>query len=170
MSLCKVCGRELAEKNRYLCGFCHFNPPYVLNGNAEEALRENVLSEKRNLLQKVRAAVKVFDYDAAGAAFSESGEEYLFFPELSAFDTVYWLDEQFLTVNTREEFPVQLSVRCNGHLMELSVPVRNIREAKYLCVGISVDTDFNAAVVLTDPEHRDRNERSQKAYLFANRS
>lgn len=168
MNLCKVCGQELSAKNKYLCGFCHFDPPYVLDGNAEEALRKNIFEEKKNLLQKLQTAIKVFCYDVSDTAVKENGEEYLSFPAVRSFDTMYWLEEQFVTVNNREKFSVQLSVLCNDHLMYLSVPVNNIREAEYLCVGISVDTDFNVTVAVKD--QKGGSETSPKTYMFSNRS
>lgn len=168
MSLCKVCGQEINENNKYLCGFCHFNPPYVLDGNGEEVLKDHVLAEKKNLLRKIKTKIKVFCYEVSDTAVKESGEEYLSFPDIQSFDKEYWLEEQFSTVNSREQFSVQLSTRCNNYHMELSVPVKNIMDAAYLCVGISVDKDFKVAVMVKD--QKGRKESSRKAYMFADRS
>ncbi len=163
MSKCKVCMSEYPENKGAVCPLCDFDPPYML-GEDDHELLAYINSEKKELLKHIKAEIKAFSYDITENSIDEKGEEWLGFGSITEFDKICWLNEKFETVGTREKIDLISNIKVKGHVFRLNISVPNIKNAQYLCVGISIDESFNISVFIKDQSGNTAD--AGKTYMF----
>ncbi|MBQ1659265.1 MAG: hypothetical protein II059_05415 [Clostridia bacterium] len=167
MVKCKVCMTEYPEKNNYECPFCGFDQPYTL-GQSDDEIRAYIDNEKLDLLKKLRIGTETFLYDILDSSVVEAGTEIIPFPQISEFDKVYTSNQKTEPIPTRDTVSISVIVSLKNNTFRIVSDVRNIKDAKCLFTGVAVDKDFNITVELSD--ENGKTEKSEKIYMFRNRS
>lgn len=97
-------------------------------------------------------------------SLKETGEGFGSFGSLE-FNKVCWMDEEFETVDTRDNLDATLKAVYDGIDYHVSLSIPNIKKAEYLKLGILIDNDFNVIAEIKD--HLNETTKSEKVHLFS---
>jgi len=165
---CRVCMTKYSAEGG-ICPICRYNEPYALDGRTDnEELLDDIKNAKAELLHSLSFELKTYTYEIENARIDNGTEEFSDFGQITDFNKLHWISDKFETVNTRESLKAQLKVTFIQQVFVLDVSFQNIKNAQYLLIGISVDSDFNLSVTIKDQTNK--TVTSGKVYIFTNRS
>ena len=161
---CRVCMAKYPEESG-ICPICKYNEPYALDGRTDnEELLDDIQNSKAELLHSLSFELKTYTYEIENAHIGNGTEEFSDFGQITDFNKLRWIPDKFETVNTREILEAQLRVTFRQQVFVLDVSFPNIKNAQYLIIGISVDSDFNLSVTIKDQANK--TVTSEKVYIF----